>query len=123
MPETPPDAPPRARHGRVIALAIFCYALVLAACGSSSKKPAAKSIADSAIAYSQCMREHGVTSFPDPGGAINIAGTGINPASPAFQAARTTYRKLLPFGGPGRTPASRRSNRTSRWPSACASTA
>jgi hypothetical protein len=91
---------PGARHGRVIALAIFCCALVLAACGSSSKKPAAKSFADSAIAYSQCMREHGVTNFPDPGGgAINIAGTGINPASPAFQAARTTCRKLLPFGG------------------------
>jgi hypothetical protein len=55
------------------------------------------------------MRSHGVTGFPDPnsgGGGINIAGTGLNPFSPAFKAARATCRKLLPGGGPGTRKAS-----------------
>jgi hypothetical protein len=48
------------------------------------------------------MRAHGVTNFPDPssGGGINISGTGVNPRSPAFQAAQTTCFELLPGGGP-----------------------
>ena len=50
------------------------------------------------------MRSHGVTGFPDPspGGGIHIgSGSGINPFSPAFKAARATCQKLLPGGGPG----------------------
>lgn len=52
------------------------------------------------------MRAHGVTNFPDPssGGGINLDGTGINPASPSFQAAQTTCFKLLPGGGPVHNP-------------------
>jgi hypothetical protein len=49
------------------------------------------------------MRAHGVPNFPDPpaGGGIQIAaGTGINPFSPAFNAAQTTCFKVLPGGGP-----------------------
>jgi hypothetical protein len=86
----------------VIALAVTC-GLVLATCGSSSEKPAAKSRAETALAFSQCMREHGVTNFPDPGGGgggINIAGTGINPDAPAFRSAQATCFKLLPGAGP-----------------------
>jgi hypothetical protein len=52
------------------------------------------------------MRSHGVPNFPDPGsggGGFQItAGSGINPRSPAFQAAQRTCFKLLPGGGPGR---------------------
>jgi hypothetical protein len=50
------------------------------------------------------MRAHGVTNFPDPssGGGIHLqSGSGINPFSPAFEAAQTACRKLLPGGGPG----------------------
>ena len=48
------------------------------------------------------MRSHSVTAFPDPspGGGINLDGTGIDPASPAFESAQATCRKLLPGGGP-----------------------
>jgi hypothetical protein len=49
------------------------------------------------------MRSHGVPNFPDPshgGGGIQIP-NGINPQSPAFQAAQKTCFKLLPGGGPG----------------------
>jgi hypothetical protein len=47
------------------------------------------------------MRSHGVPNFPDPsaGGGIQI-GPGVNPQSPAFQAAQKQCFKLLPGGGP-----------------------
>lgn len=52
------------------------------------------------------MRSHGVPNFPDPpagGGGVQLsAGSGINPQSPAFQAAQNACQKLLPLGGPAR---------------------
>ena len=49
------------------------------------------------------MRSHGVPHFPDPSGSgIHIGpGSGIDPSSPAFKAARSVCVKLLPGGGPG----------------------
>jgi hypothetical protein len=53
------------------------------------------------LAFSKCMRAHGVTNFPDPNGrGINIGGTGINPRSPSFAAAQSACFKLMPGGGP-----------------------
>ena len=55
------------------------------------------------IAMSQCMRTHGVPSFPDPqfqGGGVRIgfgAKSGINPQSPAFQQAQKECGS--PIGG------------------------
>jgi hypothetical protein len=52
------------------------------------------------------MRSHGVPNFPDPiisARSISFAvgaGTGINMASPAFQAAQKTCSKALSGGGP-----------------------
>jgi hypothetical protein len=59
-----------------------------------------------ALAMSRCMRSHGVPNFPDPqfqsgpngGVGIRIGGTGINPNSPAFQAAQKACGQI--FGGP-----------------------
>jgi hypothetical protein len=51
------------------------------------------------------MRTHGVPDFPDPGsgGGFHIPDNfGINPQSPAFQAAQGACFKLFPGGGPGR---------------------
>ena len=52
------------------------------------------------------MRANGLPKFPDPsggGGGFKIQlGSGVDPASPAFQAAQTRCSKLLPGGGPGR---------------------
>ncbi len=43
------------------------------------------------------MRAHGVTNFPDQtGGGINLAGTGINPKSPAFGSARQACARFTP---------------------------
>jgi hypothetical protein len=58
-----------------------------------------------ALAYSQCMRTHGVPGFADPkqvgGGGIQISGTppGVNPDSPAFTSAQQSCRHLLSNGG------------------------
>ena len=93
---------PRARS-LIIALAA---AVGLAACGSSSA-PHAHAGTAQGIKFADCMRAHGVPGFPDPsgggggGGGIHIpVGSGINPSSPSFRAARTTCAKLLPGGGP-----------------------
>jgi hypothetical protein len=53
-----------------------------------------------ALANAQCMREHGVPTFPDPtfparGGILIAGGPGVNPQSPAFkQAAAACGREI-----------------------------
>lgn len=100
--------PARLRNGVLLMLAALACIVALAACGGSSKpKHATAHGGDPLIAMSKCMRAHGVTNFPDPTGhGINIGGTGIDPRSPAFQAAQTKCFKLLPGGGPQGHPAS-----------------
>ncbi len=84
----------------VVALATATCAAALAACGSSKSAHGA-SLANAGIKFAQCMRVHGVSSFPDPGadGGINIP-SGINPRAPAFLSAQRACAKLLPGGGP-----------------------
>ncbi len=61
-----------------------------------------------AVAYSACMRSHGVANFPDPkisthGNGVSVA-IGVTPAitgNPHFKSAQQTCSKLLPGGGPG----------------------
>jgi hypothetical protein len=68
----------------------------------------AKAQAD-ALAFSQCMRSHGVPDFPDPkfssGGGISISlngrgGSGLDPDSPIFQKAQKTCQPLMGSGLP-----------------------
>lgn len=59
------------------------------------------------LAYSRCMRAHGVSNFPDPkevGGGIQISGSrsGLNPQSPLFVSAQRSCRHLMPGGEPTR---------------------
>ncbi|HEY4452422.1 MAG TPA: hypothetical protein VGN13_12610 [Solirubrobacteraceae bacterium] len=55
------------------------------------------------VAYSKCMRSHGVPGFPEPTEGrplIRVGGPGAaNPKSAQFQAAQKTCEKLLPNGG------------------------
>ncbi|MGA8297631.1 MAG: hypothetical protein WB770_11365 [Acidimicrobiales bacterium] len=56
------------------------------------------------LAYSHCMRSHGVPNYPDPvqvGGKIQITGSqsGMNPNSPVFKSAQQSCGHLLPSGG------------------------
>jgi hypothetical protein len=79
--------------------------LALTACGASHKpSPTTLSGTSSgALAFANCMRTHGVPSFPDPsggGGGIDLSASGINPQSPAFKSARKACVRVLP-GHPG----------------------
>jgi hypothetical protein len=97
--------PRRCRQRPLASLAAAICAIAIGACGSPARKPSGSSHASSGLAFSQCMRSHGVPAYPDPspgggGGDIINLGKGFNPASPAFQAAQATCNKLLPGAGP-----------------------
>jgi hypothetical protein len=65
-----------------------------------------------AFAMSRCMRSHGVPNFPDPkfqtgpngGVGIQVGGPGLDPQSPAFQAAQKDCGSI--FGGAALKPSS-----------------
>ena len=88
-------------------LAAVGCGLAVAACGSAASH-SSQSSADARngqrlLALSQCMRAHGVPKFPDPGsgGGIRISPSmGVDPGSPAFQAAQQACGRLGK-GGPG----------------------
>jgi hypothetical protein len=89
------------RGFRSLMIAIPC-AVLIGACGSSGGAATTAAGADPALEFSQCMRAHGVTNFPDPGGngSISISpGSGLDPSSPVFQSARRTCGKILPDKG------------------------
>ncbi|MGH2915232.1 MAG: hypothetical protein ACRDMX_09610 [Solirubrobacteraceae bacterium] len=101
-----------------LATATIALALAAAGCGSSApptttaqgKVPQnARAGAESAYAYSACMRNHGVSSFPNPRVTVNGDQTqvaiGINPTisgSPAFGSAQKACAHIMPGPtGPG----------------------
>jgi hypothetical protein len=97
------DTPIR-RAGRYAAL-LVALALPAAACGGSSSPGAAvggspgNSASASAVAYSACMRSHGVPNYPDPGSGGNLPkGTAqaFGVSSSQYQAAERPCRHLLP---------------------------
>jgi hypothetical protein len=117
--------PRRARRLRqiaVIAAGLIAGAVPVAACGSTPSGPgvatagssstAAKSSSapsgrSGALAYSQCMRSHGLKDFPDPNGSGQLQisagpGSDLIPTNPQFNAAQQACKSLMP--GPG-TPA------------------
>ncbi len=111
----PPRTPAGARshataHGLISAtVTVLACSVALGACGSARPAPGAAVSArySRALRFSDCMRAHHVSGFPDPtaGGGIHLtAGSGVDPASPAFQAARAACAKLLPFGGGNQHP-------------------
>ncbi len=79
------------------------------AAGSSGRSGSSASPGSQAVAYSACMRSHGVPNFPDP--KISTHGNGVkrgdrgHPAitgNPHFKSAQQACSKLLPGGGPRR---------------------
>lgn len=97
-------------NSRVVAVVIAVAALT-SGCGSSAKPAAAaRSGYEQSLKYAECMRTHGVASFPDPSASANGGGhliihagpgTGIDPSAPAFVSAQQACGKLLPKGAPG----------------------
>lgn len=106
------------------AAGLIAVGLLVAACGSSPSgvgvasagpsgstapghSPASGPSKNSALAFSRCMRAHGVPDFPDPKGngqiAINAGpGGDLGPNSPQMKTATEACKSLMP--GPG-TPA------------------
>jgi hypothetical protein len=102
------------RHRVVVVVAALGGAAAIAACGgtasdsniSGSSSPSSNNTAF--FKFSQCMRTNGVTNFPDSNGhGIQLSkSSGINPFSPAFKAAQSKCKHLLPGGGPPSGPPS-----------------
>jgi hypothetical protein len=96
----------RLRRTGPLAAALACLALVSAACSSPAKTgtsaaPGGGSARHSELAFSRCMRAHGITDFPDPNsqGGISLngaPGSDLNPSSPQFKAANSACKSLLP---------------------------
>ena len=103
------------------AAAVVALGVTAAACSGGSKSPtlangsgttttsAARAGGSSsateqgkALAYSQCMRRHGVPNWPDPvltpSGDYGFRTAGIDPQSPAFQTALQACKALYKWG-------------------------
>ena len=85
-------------------LAVTSLVLGLAGCGGGGQ-PAATPSDDreaQAVKYSQCMRDNGVPSFPDPvNGRLTLKvqkGTDLDPDSPTYKKAQETCKPYEPAG-------------------------
>jgi hypothetical protein len=92
---------------RFLCLSLALAAVPLIGCGGS-KHPTDSSSSkdtgyDQAVKFSQCMRSHGLASFPDPvrrsGGGVSLTmkkGSGPDPGSQQFKTAQAACRKFAP---------------------------
>ena len=100
-----------ARRQQITAVIAAATLPLLTACGGSPSPPqgqSAKSPAQQAFAYAQCIRAHGVPAFPDPQVTTTPGSVGIRQAvpagvgtSPAFTAAQKACRGVMPAPGKG----------------------
>jgi hypothetical protein len=98
-------------------VAVAAFSLLAAGCGGGKGAAGVASVASTTttatttattqtglLAFSQCMRSHGVPSFPDPqrfvGGNVKLTMHQYGTGSPHFQAALNACSNLLPNGGP-----------------------
>ncbi|MFC5754116.1 hypothetical protein [Actinomadura rugatobispora] len=114
------------------AVGLSAFALLTSACGSSGddkpksvavapggsaapsqsgnggeKMPSDKEIYAGLLKYSQCMRSHGVSNFPDPvpGKGLQVNGNAVGANSATTKAAEKACQSLMPAGGSGDNPA------------------
>jgi hypothetical protein len=109
----------RARARRLVSrrapgwAALAAFALLTAACGGgspdgtraqpgSSTTPAASAQGDGALAFSHCMRSHGVSTFADPSGNGELAKetpAQLGVSRTRFETAQGACQRLLPNAG------------------------
>ena len=104
---------PRTLRTLAAVFATAAVAVLAAACaaGASSIKAADSSNAEGTtnshqVAFSRCMRSHGVPNFPDPteshgGKAIGFQMNGVDPNTQQFRTAQKVCRSLSPLLGGG----------------------
>jgi hypothetical protein len=95
----------RARKAGLLVAAVVSVALMAAGCSSNGSGTLGGSGSSSggspyqkALAFSQCVRSHGVPSFPDPNSQGNFVLNGINTNSTLFETAKADCKSLLPSG-------------------------
>jgi hypothetical protein len=101
------------RRGRVgvLAATVAGIALLAAACGGGSASSGGArtgSMQSKLLAFSSCIRAHGVPGFPDPQPGGGFARGALNPIdlnSPQFRAAEKACRPLAIASGFEHTPA------------------
>ncbi len=116
-------------RARLLTAAALLGGMLLAACGASSTgptggastSPSAASAVESGVAFSRCIRSHGVPSFPDPkvSGQTVRMGSARTIESPAFRSAAHACQRLLPKGPPSSEPPSPRTQSRMLEVSAC----
>jgi hypothetical protein len=93
----------------LLAAGLLGLGLTLSGCGgggAGGEQPGAPASTDSqeaqAVKYSQCMRDNGVPSFPDPvNGRLQLQvrkGSDLDPDSEVFKKAQETCKPLAPAG-------------------------
>jgi hypothetical protein len=106
--------------------AMLGFAVFAAGCGASSGSGSAGSgsIKAEFLAYSGCMRSHGVSDFPDPttpaGGGVAFSidggpGSDLDPTNPKYKSANEACRAELPAGVQAPTPPSPKIAADVRW--------
>jgi hypothetical protein len=117
------------RRAGPFTVVLVIVALLAAACGGGSDGPGVANLGSSshtsgdsssngatkadALAYSKCMRAHGITDFPDPNSKGQIAisagpGSDLDPNSPRWQSAQEACKALAPSPGTPAQQAGRR---------------
>ncbi len=86
---------------------ILCCCIALTACGAAGQPSGTGTGAADAtggntsrdLEFSDCMRTHGVSNFPDPTANGLQIGPGIDTQSPAFKSAQRACKRFLPNKG------------------------
>ena len=90
----------RFRQSAVIAAGLLVAGLLAPACSSSGGGGGNQDPLAQALAYSKCMRSHGVPAFPDPvqgaDGRVSLGGLELD--SPQVNSARQACRSFAPAG-------------------------
>jgi hypothetical protein len=103
-------------RARLLTAAALLSGVLVAGCGGSagsttggaSTSASAASAVGSGLAFTRCIRSHGVPNFPDPkvSGQTVRMGSARTIESPAFQSAAHSCQRLLPKGAPSSEPSS-----------------
>jgi hypothetical protein len=116
------------RRRPLAGLALIAMVALICACGSSA--PASTSSAnrgrgggnptasnhEKAVKFAECMRNNGVTAFPDPPVSGNLTidaianGSSLDTSTPAFTQAMSRCTRLEPAGFTGSTPTSQQTS-------------
>jgi hypothetical protein len=106
MPAATPHIP---SHLTATLAAALAAVAALAGCGSTGADTPAAGGGDPAVRSAQCMRSHGLPSFPDPSpGEPPRIPSEVDTQAPAFRAAQQACARLLPGGSLSGTQAASR---------------